>query len=271
MASLAADMRFLTFPHALLKREMWVEGTVSSIRGNLFKSVAAVATVIALSGCAGTVVRNPAPHSSLTADTAVPANYEIGPGDEIELRFYYNPELNDRLTVRPDGKVSVGFLQDVQAAGRSPAALSQEIRSQLAPHLRQPDVVVAVRGFGSQRVYVGGEVQRPGPVQLTGRTSILQTLAEAGWVRDTARKEEVVLVRRDPAGGRKIFAIDVEKALSGEDLSQDVLLRPDDMLFVPPSAVANFDRWIDQHIRQALFFSTNAGFAVTRNIGGNNN
>lgn len=244
---------------------------MSSIRGSSFKGVTILAAAFALSGCAGQVVRDPAPHSFLSADTSVPTNYEIGPGDEIELRFYYNPDLNDRLTVRPDGKVSVGFVQDVQAAGRTPAALSQEIRTLLAPHLRQPDVVVAVRSFGSQRVFVGGEVQRPGPVMLVGRMSILQTLAEAGWVRDTARKEEVVLVRRDPAGGRKIFAIDVEKALSGEDLSQDVMLRPDDMLFVPPSAIANFDRWVDQHIRQALFFSTNAGFAVTRNIGGNGN
>lgn len=244
---------------------------MSSIRGSAFKGVGILAAALALSGCAGSAVRNPSPHSFLTADTSVPANYEIGPGDEIELRFYYNPDLNDRLLVRPDGKISVGFLQDVQAAGRTPAALSQDIRSLLSPHLRQPDVVVAVRSFGSQRVFVGGEVQRPGPVLLVGRMSILQTLAEAGWVRDTARKEEVVLVRRDPAGGRKIFAIDVEKALNGEDLSQDVVLRPDDMLFVPPSAVANFDRWVDQHIRQALFFSTNAGFAVTRNIGGGNN
>lgn len=244
---------------------------MSSIRGNSFKGVGILAAALALSGCAGSVVHNPAPHSYLSADTAAPANYEIGPGDEIELRFYYNPELNDRLTVRPDGKISVGFLQDVQAAGRTPATLGQDIRSQLAPHLRQPDVVVAVRGFGSQRAFVGGEVQRPGPVALAGRMSILQALTEAGWVRDTARKEEVVLVRRDPTGGRKIFAIDVEKALNGEDLSQDVLVRADDMLFVPPSAVANFDRWVDQHIRQALFFSTSAGFAVTRNIGGNNN
>lgn len=244
---------------------------MSSIRGNSFKGAGILAAVLALSGCAGSVVHNPAPHSHLSADTAVPANYEIGPGDEIELRFYYNPELNDRLTVRPDGKVSVGFLQDVQAAGRTPTALGQDIRAQLAPHLRQPDVVVAVRSFGSQRAFVGGEVQRPGPVMLVGRMSILQALTEAGWVRDTARKEEIVLVRRDPAGGRKIFAIDVEKALNGEDLSQDVLVRADDMLFVPPSAIANFDRWVDQHIRQALFFSTSAGFAVTRDIGGNNN
>lgn len=230
-----------------------------------------MASALALSACSSPVVRNPAPHTMLTADTAVPAHYEIGPGDEIEVRFYYNPELNDRLLVRPDGKVSVGFLQDVQAAGRTPATLAQEIRTQLAPHLRQPDTVVSVRGFGSQRVFVGGEVQRPGPVLMTNRLSLLQVLAEAGWVRDTARKEEVVLVRRDPAGGRKIFAIDLEKALNGEDLSQDVALRADDMLFVPPSAIANFDRWIDQHIRQALFFTTNAGVSLNRNIGGNNN
>lgn len=242
-----------------------------SIRGIAFKGVGVLAAAMALSGCAGSVVHNPSPHSFLTADASVPANYEIGSGDEIELRFYYNPELNDRLLVRPDGKISVGFVQDVQAAGRTPSALSQEIRSLLAPHLRQPDVVVAVRSFGSQRVFVGGEVQRPGPVLLVGRMSILQTLAEAGWIRDTARKEEIVLVRREPTGGRKIFAIDVEKALNGEDLTQDVMLRPDDMLFVPPSAIANFDRWVDQHIRQALFFSTSAGFAVTRDIGGGNN
>lgn len=245
---------------------------MSLIPGKLLRGASVVTATLALSACAGgPVVKNPAPHAMLSADTAVPTQYEIGAGDEIEIKFYYNPELNDRLTVRPDGKISVAFLQDVQAAGRSPSALGQDIRAQLATHVRQPDVVVAVRSFASQRVYVGGEVQRPGPVHMVGRMSLLQTLAEAGWVRDTARKEELVLVRRDPSGERKIFTVNLDKALNGDDLSQDVVLRADDMLFVPPSAAADFNRWIDQHIRQALFFSTNVGVSVNRNIGGNNN
>lgn len=270
MVSLAAIGRF----HTILERGQpareRLEGIVSALRRTSLHGALAIATTLALSACASPVVRNPAPHSMLTAQTAAPAAYEIGPGDEIEVRFYYNPELNDRLLVRPDGKISVAFLQDVQAAGRTPAGLAQDIRNQLAPHLRQPDVVVAVRGFGSQRVFVGGEVTRPGPVALTNRASLLQVLAEAGWVRDTARKEELVLVRRDPNGERKIFAIDMEKALTGEDLSQDIALRADDMLFVPPSAIANFDRWVDQYIRQALFFSTNVGASVNKNYGSDN-
>lgn len=268
MVSLAAFGCFLTIRERGPSARERLEGIVSALRRTSLTGALALAT--ALSACASPVVRNPAPHTLLTADSAVPAGYEIGPGDEIELKFYYNPELNDRLLVRPDGKISIGFLQDVQAAGRTPAALAQDIRSQLAPHLRQPDVVVSVRGFGSQRVFVGGEVTRPGPVALANRASLLQVLTEAGWVRDTARKEELVLVRRDPAGGRKVFTLDMEKALSGEDLSQDVALRADDMLFVPPSAIANFDRWVDQHIRQALFFSTNVGASVNRNYGNGN-
>lgn len=271
MVSLAAPSGFHTILGRGQPAQERLEGTVSALRRSSLDGALALAAALALSACASPVVHNPAPHALLTAENAVPANYEIGAGDEIELKFYYNPELNDRLLVRPDGKISVGFLQDVQAAGRTPTGLAQDIRAQLAPHLRQPDVVVSVRGFGSQRVFVGGEVARPGPVPLTSRASLLQVLTEAGWVRDTARKEELVLVRRDPAGGRKIFAIDMEKALSGEDMSQDVALRADDMLFVPPSAVANFDRWVDQHIRQALFFSTNVGASFNRNWGGNNN
>lgn len=226
---------------------------------------------LALSACSGAVVQHPAPTSLLSADTSAPTDYVIGAGDEVELKFYYNPELNDRLVVRPDGKVSVPFVQDVQAAGRTPTALRDEIRTLMTPHLRQPEAVVTVRSFASQRVFVGGEVNRPGPVQLNGRMSILQTLAEAGWVRDTARKDEVVLVRRDQQGGRNIFAVDLDRALNGEDMSQDVVLKPEDMVFVPPSGVANAARWVDQHIRQMLFFTTNVGFSVTRDIGPNKN
>lgn len=229
----------------------------------------AVATLATLSACGGAVVKSPAPHALLSANTVAATNYQIGVGDEIEFRFYFNPELNDRLTVRPDGQVSLPFLQDVQAAGRTPAELAQEVHKSLLNHIKQPDVVVTVRNFNSRRIFVGGEVARPGPVQMVGRLSILQCLTEAGWLRTTARTEELVLVRRQPDGGRKVFAINLEQALNGQDMSQDAVLQPDDMLFVPPSDVANFDRWVDQHIRQALPFSTNAGFAVTREIGGN--
>lgn len=222
---------------------------------------------IAVSACAGPVVKNPAPHSFLSADPVDRANYLIGIGDEIEIKFYYNPELNERLIVRPDGMVSLAFIQDIQAAGRTPAALGQDVQKLLAGHVKRADVVVTVRTFTSQRIFVGGEVSRPGPVQMVGRLSVLQGLTEAGWIRDTARREEVVLVRREPSGGRQIFAINIDKALNGEDMSQDVILKPEDMLFIPPSDIANFDRWVDQHIRQALFFSTNVG--VTREIGPN--
>jgi len=194
----------------------------------------------------------------VSADPA-PAPYKIGVGDEIEVKFYFAPELNDKMQVRPDGKISIMFAQDIQAAGQTPEELSQAIKRALAHHVKQLDLVVIVRNFGSQRVFVGGEVFKPGPVQIPAPETMLQVLTEAGWITPYAGPEKILLLRRNKNGKENLYPVEVNKLLTGEDMSQNIIVQPGDFVLVPPSDAVAADRWVDQNVRQIMPFNTTAG------------
>jgi protein involved in polysaccharide export with SLBB domain len=190
--------------------------------------------------------------------------YRIGAGDEIEVKFFFAPELNDRMTVRPDGKVSIMFAQDIQAAGLTADELASDIRAVLAPHVKQLDLVVIVRSFASQRAFVGGEVSKPGPVTLSGAETLLQVLATAGWITPAGDKK-IVVVRRDASGAEKIYPVNVGELENGVNMAQNITVQSGDMILVPPSDAVSVDRWVDQNIRQALPFTMGLGASYNIN------
>lgn len=232
--------------------------------------VAATATVF-LSACSS-VVQNPPPMSAVNAMTAkaASADYQISTGDELDMRFVYTPELNTTVTVRPDGKISAPLVGDVKVAGLSPAQVSEQLRSAYANQVKRPEVSVNVRGFASQRVFVGGEVAQPGAQQLAGHLSVLDAIMSAQGYKDTARLNEVVIVRRGDDGKRVVFPVNLEKVIDGEDATQDVLLRPYDVVIVPKSGIANVNLWVDQYIRKNLPINFGVNYSVTHttNSGG---
>jgi protein involved in polysaccharide export with SLBB domain len=205
---------------------------------------------------------NYAPLASIKAEPAAAPTpkspYRIGAGDELEVKFFFAPELNDRMMVRPDGKISIMFAQDIQAAGLTADELASDVRAVLAPHVKQLDLVVIIRSFASQRAYVGGEVTKPGAVPLSGNESLLQVLAIAGWTTP-AGAEKIVVVRRDAAGAEKIYPVNLAELESGVNMAQNISVQTGDMILVPPSDVVSADRWIDQNVRQLLPFTMGAG------------
>lgn len=223
---------------------------------------------LTLVGCAQKPM-NYAPLGSIKAQAPAPlppkGPYRLGAGDEIEVKFFFAPELNDRMLIRPDGKVSIMFAQDVQAAGLTAEELAADIRAILAPHVKQLDLVVIVRNFASQKAYVGGEVGKPGPVTLSGNETLLHVLADAGWMTPAAGAEKVVLVRRDGNGEEKIYPINVADLQTGHNMVQNVSVMPGDLILVPPSDAVSADRWVDQNIRQLLPFSSSVGVAYDIN------
>jgi protein involved in polysaccharide export with SLBB domain len=219
-----------------------------------------------LGGCASQPV-NYAPLS--TIKTELPPQtpktaYRLGPGDELEIKFFFAPELNDRLTVRPDGKISIMFAQDIQAAGLTADELASDVRAVLAPHVKQLDLVVIVRSFASQKVYVGGEVAKPGPVPLSGNENLLQVLAIAGWMTPNGG-DTVVVVRRDSSGAEKIYPVNVAQLESGRNMEQNIVMQTGDMILVPTADIIVSDRWVDQNIRQLLPFVPSAGISYNIN------
>jgi protein involved in polysaccharide export with SLBB domain len=223
--------------------------------------------VIALDGCSDQKVYY-APLATIPSQYA-PAQspvhaYRIGPGDELEVKFFFAPELNDRMTVRPDGKISLMFAQDLLASGKTADELASDIRAVLAPHVKQLDLVVIVRSFASQRAFVGGEVAKPGPVTLAGNETVLQVLSTAGWITPLGA-EKIVVVRRDKAGQERIYPIDLADLENGKSMEQNIVVQPYDMILVPPSDIVVADRWVDQNIKSLLPFTMGAGLSYNIN------
>lgn len=186
-------------------------------------------------------------------------DYIIGLGDEIEIKFFATPELNDRVIVRPDGKISLAMVQDIKAAGLTPKQLARMLRNRLADKVKQPELVVILRGLASQRAFVGGEVAKAGAVQLAGTENLLQVLNMAGWMTPDATNQHIVLLRHYSDTDQRLYVLDYEKMATGENLALNVPIKAGDVILVPPSDITSLDRWIDKNIRKVIPFSTTAG------------
>jgi protein involved in polysaccharide export with SLBB domain len=193
----------------------------------------------------------PPGHEAFFDKPASVAPFTLKPGDQINLKFYYTPEMNDSQTIRPDGKISLQLLGDVDVAGKTPEQLRQELTNAYSGHLKSPDVAVVVRGMNERRVYVGGEVNRPGAIILPGSMTVLEAIMDAGGFNAlTARPENVVVLRRmgDKWQGK---IVDLSHIVEGSAVSL-YELEPRDVVYVPRSAIAKVDQWVDQHINKLI-------------------
>ena len=222
-------------------------------------------SVLLLGGCGPAAVK-PATleQANAISHSAAGAEYRLQPGDELDIRFYYNPELNTSVLIRPDGRISLPLANEVQAAGLTPSSLTQRLRTSFEQELRRPELTVIVRAFNSQRVFVGGEVQSPGVVQALGPLTVLQSVTQAGGFKETARLGEVLVIRRDPSQPDPIvIPVDIASVVDGTQTNQDIALMPFDVVYVPKSPIANVNKFVDQYIRQNIPF----GFGLTYGFG----
>ncbi len=296
--------------------------------------------LLALSGC-GAVVSNPtpapttlAPPGGAVAEYRIhvgdeldikfnhPAGlgYRIRRGDQLDVKFLYNPELNEHALVRPDGQISLQFVNDVPAAGLTPSELTADLKKRYASELNRPelsvlissiqthqdlndrvvvrpdgrvalqllgdvpvadrtpgdvtallkerygavlgpvDVAVILRSFAAQKVYVGGEVGQPGVVDSVAPLTVLQAISRTGGMKETARVDEIVIIRRQADGRGLAIPVNLSKAIDGSDIGQDIALMPFDIVYVPKSGVSNVNQWVDQYIRRNIPIPLNFGF-----------
>jgi polysaccharide export outer membrane protein len=186
--------------------------------------------------------------------------YRLVPGDVIELRMFYNPELNEQVQIRPDGRISLQLIGEVQIAGKTIHEAVAMLEELYVKDVRSPRLIIQVRSFAGQKVYVTGEVVRPDLLNLPGPMTVFEAIGEAGGMTHVGDRNLVILIRKGPDGkpqGKRLFLH------KGTALTADAatLVRPFDVIMVPESKVAHVDRWVDQHIRQMIPFGTNAGFS----------
>lgn len=186
----------------------------------------------------------------------LPSEVLLAPGDEIEVRFFESPELDTVQTIRPDGKITLLPVDDVQAAGLTPQQLDAVLTDRFAAVESVPKtgLSVIVRTLNNQVAYVGGEVENPGPIDLRStQIGLLQAIFFAGGPnKDTADLDSVVLVRTYPSGESMAYVIDMERVLYSEGPVPLLTLAPNDVVFVPNTAIDKLDTWVDQHIYQLL-------------------
>jgi polysaccharide export outer membrane protein len=189
------------------------------------------------------------------------AEYALEVGDVIELKLYYNPELNERVTIRPDGKVSFQLVNEIRAAGMTPSQLSKVLVEKFSRLLRQPEVVIIVREFAGQKVYIGGEVFSPRIVPLIDKMTALQAIVNAGGQKETAYLKETVIISKDPQGTPVARKVNLAGVVRGQTPQADVLLKPFDIVYVPKSRIAKINKFIEQYVRNLLPGTLTAGFS----------
>jgi len=199
------------------------------------------ALLISLCLCLCTAHGQPKPPSGFTARDQ---RYRIQPNDVIEVQFRYTPEFNFTTTVQPDGYVSGQAAGDVSVAGLTIAEASKAIAAKAAVRLKDPEVTVVLKDFVKPHFVVAGEVNHPGTYDLRGDVGIIQAIAMSGGFKDSAKRTQVILVRRAYAEYAEVKVFDMNKRMSPDQIREDITLRPDDMLVVPRNRISKIEPYI---------------------------
>jgi polysaccharide biosynthesis/export protein len=198
---------------------------------------AALATLALCAGPAtgqqatGTSGTAPAPAAKPAAPRESPnLDYRLGAGDKLRIEVYKDPQLSQSLQIRPDGKITMPLIGDIAAVGMTPLELRDRITTQLKDYVTNPVVTVIVQEAVASNVYVMGEVNKPGPLPLSGPMTVLQALAMAGGFKDFANTKDIRVLRRSMTGVETI-RFNYRDAMKG--VGAPVYLRSGDTIIVP--------------------------------------
>jgi protein involved in polysaccharide export with SLBB domain len=211
------------------RRPVWWTGVIAVI----LVSIVVVQAASGQTAAEATVSGTPPGPQAAPADVST---YVLQRGDDIEIKAYNIAELDQAVRIRPDGKISLLLLDDVQAAGLTARQLADVLGRAFARHYRNPRISVIVRSFSTLSVYVGGEVLRPGLIPLRGDITALQAVLQAGGLKETSQASTVLLLRGLENGSTETTTLNVNAIISNKQ--PDVPLRPSDIVYVPKSNIS---------------------------------
>jgi len=160
-------------------------------------------------------------------------DYQIGADDILAINVWKEPDLCRTVPVRPDGKITMPLIGDLQASGRTPQKLQQEIQQGLQAYLSVPEVTVTVQEVRSLKFNIVGQVMKPGSYPLSETTTVLDAIAQAGGVGIYAKSNAIYVLRLRPDGSSVQLPFHYKQVLKGSNLSQNVKLQPRDTIVVP--------------------------------------
>jgi polysaccharide export outer membrane protein len=188
-----------------------------------------------LVACGGNIlsVKTLTKDPKLNRSTATTINaYVIGPGDVLAVDIWKEPELSKQVSVRLDGHISLPLVNDIRAAGLTPEELRNYLKIRYRDYVEVPEVSVTLVESRSRKIYILGKVNTAGELVLEKNMTFLQAISRAGGLGEWADTSDIRLIRKIN-GVERTFRIDYDAIISGEDLSQNILLQPDDTIFVP--------------------------------------
>lgn len=171
-----------------------------------------------------------APSPEATTGARMSNEYRLSVGDKLRIEVYKDPQLSQSVQIRPDGKITLPLLGDVQAAGFTPIALRDELAKELKEYITNPVVTVIVVEATPATVFVMGEVNQPGAQPMTGEVTVMQALSMAGGFKDFAKTSDIRILRKTAAGTETI-RFNYKRAIKGE--ADAIALKPGDIVVVP--------------------------------------
>lgn len=194
------------------------------------------AACITLSGCSNITQQLPsaATRASLTTDVNS-YQYLIGPGDQLTIFVWRNPEISGSFLVRPDGQVSTSLVEDIDVAGRTPTMLARELEEQLSTYINNPRVTVSVNRFNgpySEQVRVIGEATSPRTVSYTQHMTLLDLMIQVGGLTQFADGNDAKLIRVID-NQQKTYNINIEDLIKDGDITKNVDILPGDVIIIP--------------------------------------
>jgi polysaccharide export outer membrane protein len=180
----------------------------------------------------------PPPATPQSADTNSSKPHDntfvIGNDDVLTINVWKEPDVSQKaIPVRSDGKISLPLVGEVQAAGRTPLSLEQDIAGRLKSYIADAEVTVMVQQINSQKYNILGLVTKPGSYPLTGSQTVLDAIAIAGGFRDFAKQKSIYVLRQNPDGTQSRLPFNYKNVVKGQDSAQNVRLQPRDTIVVP--------------------------------------
>lgn len=200
-----------------------------------------VSAGLILTACAQSGGLPELPPARMTADDEVAETqeYRVGPLDSLQVFVWRNPELSTSVTVRPDGRITIPLIDDLEATGKTPTELSDEIERELAAFIADPIVQVIVSGFQgplSRQVRVVGEAQQPAALAYRNKLTLLDVMVQVGGLSPLAAGNRARLVRTNPETGEQTeYRLRIESLLQDGDISANVAIEPGDVIIIPES------------------------------------
>jgi protein involved in polysaccharide export with SLBB domain len=255
------------YPFSLTNDRVEDSAPEASMSPHFATRAALMSLIVALGACAdgarGSAPRAQTQFSNILYATWTDAEppYRLYPGDELDVQVPSAPELNKTVTVQPDGRISLPLIDPVMVADRSVVDAQAALSRAYARELLRPQVRIGVR-TSPLKVFVGGEVDKPGVYDMPGDINALQAVIMAGGFRTSAKRDDVLIIRRGPEGRAMMRSLNLVRGIRNPAGTDLVPLRRFDVVYVPRSNISNAGLFVQQYLRDVMPVSVGFSYAT---------